>query len=279
MLFLNNHQTESCIIKSLQQGGLTGPQIIEEIKKIKPAITRQAVYAALRRMMREEIITKAKQRYTVNRLWVKDMSAFAQALLHETDARDLIPILDLKDGDKIVYTFQDPLTMDRYWGHIFDSVLKAHDSGQPIFVYYPHDWMWYARPQTEAFFLEQFERDQVLCFLSIGGKTPMDKLFKERWHGDMLQINIGKTYSLKNNTMINILGDFLFEVTIDQNLARAVETIYTHDYPEETVRERIQKLITNNYKTKLVLTRNKKRAQSLAKKIAKDFYFPKGYRL
>lgn len=279
MAFLQQNSIESLIIKSLKDTGSSGPDIISAVKKHKPTLTDQAIYVVLRRLISDTILYKRDKTYSINRLWLTELYNFASSRLNTLQRAEAREVLDLEDGDKITYQFKNPHLMDIYWEHIFDTLLAVHDKTIPIIVYHPHNWFLYARPESEKFFLQQFTKQKIRALFTTCGKTPLDLKFKNTWRSEYLQINCGNSYGFKNGYYVNILGDIIIEVFTDATFSKEIEKIYTLSDTDESFKQFMKTVSSKRYKTKLVISKDKKKSDLLFKKITKDFFVPQSYSL
>jgi hypothetical protein len=272
MIMIDTEELTDIVVLALGSGAMTGSNVVEVAQKERPGVSRQAVYAALRKLLSKEIVYKVGKKYALNRVWVNELYLFASRQLEDIGKEEAVHITDLKEGDKITYQFKNPYLMDIYWGHIFDAVMETHDSTIPVVVYHPHEWFIHARPDTEQAFLRGFARRGEIVFFSIGGNTPLDKAFKQEWGSDTMQVNCGKTYGFKPGYHLNIMGDLIFEVFIEKGFADDIDDIFTENAPDAP--EHLKEVAQRQYRTKLVFTKNSKKARALTKKVIKDFYVP-----
>ena len=266
------------ILQSLQEQSLSGPRIVEEVRKFRPHITKQAVYTTLRQLLHKEIVQKVHGVYFINRLWAKQLLTFAQSQLLDQQIPGVVSFENLSDGDKIIYQFKNPHVMDVYWGHIFDSMIEKQNQNIPLIIYHPHEWFIYSRRETEELFLNTLLSHDSLVFFAIGGDTPLDFSFKRTWETEELQISCGEKYDFLDDHYINILGDFIIEVFVDQRFGREIDQIFKTGEKLSFLAD-IEALSQKKYKTKMIISRNKKNAERIRKKIAKDFYLSNGFSL
>ncbi|NTV44373.1 MAG: hypothetical protein HGA67_01600 [Candidatus Yonathbacteria bacterium] len=276
MILLDRNDLTDLVVEALSNGGLSGPAVVAAVHKHRPGITRQAVYAVLRKLLAQEAVHKVGKTYALNRMWLKKLHAFASERLSSLDKGDAAHVGDINDGDSITYRFKNPWLMDIYWDHIFDAVMETHDPTIPVVVYHPHEWFIHARPDTEQAFLRGFARRGEVVFFSIGGNTPLDKAFKREWGSDTMQVNCGQTYGFKPGYYLNVMGDLIFEVFIEKGFADDIDDIFMENAPDapECLKEATQR----QYRTKLVFSRDKKKADMLRKRLSKEFYMPVGVR-
>jgi hypothetical protein len=240
----------------------------------------ESIYRTLRELLKQEVINKAQKKYSLNRNWIQRMHEFSLQHTIKPHTVDAHSILQFSDGDSITYEFKSADLMGIYWGHMYDYVTDVHPSDIPIIIYHPHEWLIHARKTSEEYVLNRVNKEKRLVLFSIGGNTDLDKKFQKDWSSDYLKIN---TYvevtGLKSNRYINVLGNFIFEVRTTVAFEEAVDNFFQKNSTiNETNRKELQQIVHDHYRTKLIFSRNRKRAQSLRKNLSKDFYIPSNFK-
>lgn len=258
--------TEGTIIETVGTGHITGPILLEKVTKKIP-ISKESFYRLLRKLLKEEIIVKNKTLYSLHSRWIEKLSTFCVPQKNT---------FSLEDGDQITRTFKDPKSMYQYWANMYDSIIVHHHPSDPILIYHPHNWFVYGRTEDEQIFLERFKKKKQYACLAIGGKTVLDKKFKKEYENEYVKINIGTTYNLPNTTYINVVGDYIFKVTIGEIFSSRIDTFFNEksivDVPSM---EYIEKITSQKEKTKILIKRSKKEATIWRTKYRKYFIFPK----
>lgn len=276
MLFSQQQKSLSDhIIYNLGKEPLSGTALVERLTSITKT-SKESVYRTLRELLKQEVINKAKKKYSLNRHWIQKMREFSLQHTAKTHTVDTHNVLQFDDGDSITYEFKSADLMGIYWGHLYDYVTDIHPSNIPILIYHPHEWLIHARKTSEEYVLNRVNKDKKLVLFSIGGNTELDRKFKKDWSSNYLKINTNITVTgLKSNRYINVLGDFIFEVRTTIAFEEAIDVFFQENkgINKSNIKE-LQQIVHDKYKTKLIFSRNKKRAQLLRKKLSKDFYVP-----
>jgi len=173
--------------------------------------------------------------------------------------------------------------MGIYWAHSGNVVFDNASSNNPILIYHPHEWLIYTRTHSEEFFLQNFingyKDDESVVFWIMGGNTPLDKKFQKEWNRGLLEIGTGIDIGAGKNLYVNVVGDYVFLVTTEKSFGEKLDQIFQEN---ETMTPKalaeLKDLTEKNYKTKLVLMKNKKEAEKWNKKFKKYFLFPKKVR-
>ncbi len=139
--------------------------------------------------------------------------------------------------------------------------------------------MWFAYRGIEDGLssLDNYYETDRYFFLAIGNNTKLNKQARERIKALNSQCCLlDKTLFKKGNYHVNVFGDFIFDIWLDENLMREIEKLYKKETKLDVkTLKKIQTIANKKGKNKLVLSRNKKRAEKLRKKIKKYFYIPK----
>jgi hypothetical protein len=267
---------EELVVETLHKSGASGPTLLAEIKENEPGISKETFYRVLRNLLNEEVLNKQSKIYQLNRHWLQRVYRFSKKQIETNKSTDSDNILSFEEGDKISYKFKNPNLMGIYWAHTYDMIFEKHDSKTPILIYHPHEWLIHTRVESESFFLSRFSDDKKLVFFSIGGNTELDKQFKSKWTSKFIQIGTGINYGLKKTEYINVLGDFIFKVSVSRRFSEDID-VFFRKYGEINLENHLEleKLCNRKDSTKMVFTRSKKEADKWRIKFKKHFYIPK----
>lgn len=280
MIFSEKTRIEEYIIEILDSGSLSGPRLLEVINTKQINISKQALYKALRKLLKNEIINKTGGYYSLNRTWLRKIYDFGKRHIYETSKIEVANILDFEDGDSVTYKFKNPFTMDITWGHLYDIIYEQCYKHQALLNYHPHEWLMLSRRETEVYFLDRFNKDKKVILFNIGGNTELDKQFKKKFETEYVKINTGISYNLKNNQYLSVVGDYVFEITTDLKFEERVQKFFIENEKIDGIAQKqIAAISKQKYKSKIKLSRNKKKADAWRKKFKKDFYIPHPYYL
>ncbi len=275
-----NKETEEYMVEALHDRGLSGPALLSATRKFDPTISKETFYRLLRKLLSEEIVNKQNKIYQLNRHWLQKIYRFSKKQIETNQAIDADSILSFEEGDKIRYKFKNPNLMGIYWAHTYDMIFDKHDRKIPILIFHPHEWPIHTRIESESFFLGRFKDDKKLVFFSIGGTTELDKQFKKDWSSEFVQIGTGINYGLKKTEYINVLGDFIFKISVSKRFSDDIESFfkkYRTISPENQAE--LLKICNRKDPSKMVFTRSKREADKWRAKFKKYFYMPKNKNL
>lgn len=280
MIFSKKSLIEDYVVEILDKGSLTGPDILSALNVVRGPVTKQALYKVLRKLKTAEVINKQGVHYSLNRVWLQEIKQFSSRHIQESSLTDVVDVLSFEDGDSVTYKFKNPFLMDIAWGHLYDIVYDATPKHQAMLNYHPHEWLILSRPKTEEFWLNRFTQDKKKMLFTIGGATFLDKKFQKEYSSKNVSINLNESYGLKQNQYLSVQGDYVFEITTDNNFEKKIGEFFGKIKKIEEINQKdILELSQLQHRTKLRLTKSKKKADSWRTKFKKDFYIPKPYYL
>ena len=270
---------EELIIFFLQKEAHSAPELLKKIQVRRPGSTKQALYAALRKLRATEIVIVHHMRISLSSIWVTKMAEFFALSKHfytKTTTTDE-GFLNLEDGDRVTYSFKNPNITDIFWGHALDILAQITDIGHPVYIYNPHEWFMLARPETEKLLFGNIAGKGKQILATIGGTTFLDKMVSREFDGTVMQYHATDELLFdKRNYYLNIFDDFLIEAYLDENVTKKIDAFYQETKIwNKGSEEQLKKIIGSESKNKLVISRNRKKAEKLKKSLGKYFYIPK----
>ncbi len=279
MFFIHKKTIQDYILEVLKKGPIETLDLIEEIKDLRPGTSKQGVYDVLKLLDKEEVITVNKSIVSFNVNWLRKLIRFSLdaqgAYCQNTSFNDYF--INLEEGAKIKYQFSNIASLCNYWTHAVATLMQTLPKGEYLYSYNPHIWFVYKNIEDDLSFLDNYyETDRLLLSL-IGSNSKLNEVSKK-----IIQSNNTQCYLLdkpifeKSNYHVNIFGDFVFEVWIDEKAMAKINALYKKERKLDLkMLKKIQAIANLKGKNKLVLSRNKKKADRLRKKIKKYFYIPK----
>ncbi len=232
------------------------------------------MYAVLRKLISAEVVLKHKKQISLNLAWLTKVGSFVSLAGHfYTSADRSGSFLGLDDGEKIKYEFRNLKVTDAFWNHVLYLLVEIHPK-RPWLSYNPHSWFFLARPESERGLRDFIIKNGGQYLLTAGGKEPLDRTIQREFDGKRSQYFMrGSPLFPKNNYYPSVIGDYILEVWIDPAQAKAIEHIYTitTDINAE-IEEKLRDIIGSRGRTKLVVSRSRKKAEKLRYRLAKPFY-------
>jgi hypothetical protein len=263
------------IVAVLVSGPQTTALVLSKIQK-NQKITKQAFYTALRQLQQEEVVIKYKETISLDTTWILKLQENIFAMERSYIAGNqsgLLHFLALNDGESATYQFQSIAQLDQFWGNIQNLALMHTVESEALFVYDPHYWFFLARNNTETELLKNLTKNKRPFLMSVAGATSLDVYIKKNAQNDFIRINNGEQIFNKDNYYVTVIGDYIWEITIDMKIAHEVAALFQeYAKPSDTLATRLEELIQQKSKNKFKISRSVKKAQSLRKKLGKNFH-------
>lgn len=274
-MFYGKDNLKSIVIDLLGRGGMKAIGLVETVKALRPRTTKQGIYKVLRSLKNEEIVVFKKKEVSLSSLWIKKLEHFIETAKasynHPKDPGS--SFLFLKEGEKISYFFKTFEDTDRFWIHAFDLLGDNTDKSIPVLIYNPHEWFLLARKDSELRLFDHLTKNNRNLQSLVAEKDPLDIYVKRFFNGKTLQYySLGK-YPYPSKYNVNVFGDFLIEVDLDQAMTNKIDSVYKK-YQEfsPSILFELLGIIRTKGRNKLTISRNKKKAEAIRKLFKK--YFP-----
>lgn len=265
---------EEVIIAELSRSNRTAEALLKIVQLHKAGFTKQALYLVLRKLIEKEIVIKHGKLFSLSQPWFRKMSLFFSiAEKQYGNTGESNEILRLSDGDKILYSFKNAEEADKFWAHAFHVFGTFLAGKEPIYMYNPHEWFFYARKESEEFMFTEAKKRNQKIWLIAAGVSVLDKYIGKYFDGSTLQYYMTEEVLFEaRNYYLNIFGDYIIEARIDEKVAEKVDEFYReHTKVTDETTKLLTALLTQG-KTTITITRSKKKADKL-KKIFKPFFY------
>jgi len=239
-------------------------------------VTRQAIYKALRSLLSEEIIIKQKRLILINRVWLSQMRHFITKSERTMGIEKENAIFDpLSFKRKTSIRFKNTESLDIYCGHLI-LTLADHFKDKPFFFFNHHEWFIYDRPLSETYLYETVAERGYKIFLTLGKDTRLARDFRKGFEKENVQIAIDEFYNVPITDYLCVVEDFIIIARYDKKTAEAINKLMTEaDVMDENKLAQLSKITTSCRDARIIITRNKLRAQKIRRALAKNFVIKK----
>jgi hypothetical protein len=266
------------IITHLQKQSWVIVDLIEELKKTRPKLSKQAVYQIVRSLKKSEIIIVASKRVSLSSIWIDRMYEFFSVAKYAYEGSTQGNIsgesfLNLEDGDSISYLFKNPNATDVFWAHAFNILMGIMPKGEPIYLYNPHQWFLLARTESETLLLKQGEDEGHPWYQYIAHKTFLDDFTKKTFFKNPSAAYAQEKQYFKENYYVDTFGDFLIEAWLDPKTQQAINQFYqAHNVWNDDAKSQITRIVSHmKGRNKLTISRNAKKSGKIKRMLGKYF--------
>ncbi len=272
MLLSNKPDIKETIISILSKSSVDSTELQKEVVEQKK-VTKQGFYKALRELVAEEIVVKNKQLLLLNNFWINRLHEFIGNVDKTYQLQD--SFLNLQEGESLVYHFKTIASLDALWMHYFFIIAKKKPT-EPIIFYNAHEFWSLFRYEVESFMYKWIADNNRKTYLVVGGNTALDRTTTAYIKEFGLDITYEIKPSFKKNYFTTVIGDYILDTILDMNTANTIDRLYQkHTIWNEEVAKELGEILSRLKRSKVVIYRNKKKAEQLRKKLMKYFVFYK----
>mgnify|MGYP001605112885 CR=1 FL=1 len=276
MDIMNPSSIEDHILTTLKDGPLPIVKLIEIIEKSRPRTTKQGVYLIIRKLKKQEIVVVHKKTIHLSSVWLTWMTEFLDQARYNTE-HTVSPgnsFLNLKDGEKLQYSFKNPILTDAFWSHVFITLVDSSAPQNSVLIYNPHEWFLVVRTENEtSLFQRIYDRGQKLAVLT-GHNTALDKSMRVHFDGTHGLYETPEEMPFeKTNYYLNVIGDFVIEAWLDKKISTQMNEFYARTATlNDSAKKELEDLLMQKGKNKFSISHNKRKADTIRRKFKKYFF-------
>lgn len=254
---------------------MTAMEILQGVRVARPKTTKQAVYLAIRNLKHREIVTIHAKLVSLSRIWIDQMAdfyIFARKQYAESSVADS-GYLNLEEKDRITYSFKNPITTDVFWAHTLSVLTEITPQSEPVYIWNQHEWFFLAHRESERALFRNMREKRKRTYVLSAHKNHIDMHVAKEFDGDWAQYYaLGEQLFAKPNYYTNVVGDYILEVWLDEKIQSSIDSFYeNYTLPTEEAIHEIQRITRETGRTKLRISKNKKRAKEIKKIFSKYF--------
>ena len=145
-----------------------------------------------------------------------------------------------------------------------------------MFLYSYHQFWIYTptREESEKKFAGEFRDKKQYTFYVIGGVTNLDKYYRKQFKDAYYKVETFSIKSLKEKEHILVIGDFIVNVKISDEITKKIDRIYKLDTSIADKESQLKELLGENHKSMFTIEFNAAKAKKTKKKISQPFALP-----
>ncbi len=260
------------IVLQLSHGGMKSSDLLKQIQTTQ-SVTRQGFYKSLAELVRQEVVVKNKQLVILNNTWVNKLHGFVETVdTHYQTTSSQGSFLSLREGESLVYHFKSIDSLDALWMHYFFLIAKKEE--QPVILFTQHEWFSLCRPEAENFMYTWLKNHKRQGYSIVGSDTRLDRATTAYIKNEYMQIAYETKPLFRRNFYTTVIGPYLINTIIDTATATAIDELYANQtISNEDATVVLNGILENMKRSKIVIMRNKKRAEQVRRKLMKYFVF------
>ena len=273
MLLSSKPKINEVIVSLLAAGPVDTLDLLTQTKN-RTKVSKTGFYKALRELLAEEVVTKNKQTVLLSTIWVNKVASFTEDVQNHYLAKASEQILSLSEGDSMTFKFKSILDLDILWMHYFYMIVKQIDA--PVLFYTYHEFWSLFRSDLQNQMYQWIKTNNKKTYFVIGNNSPLDIETTKPHKSYGLEIAYESKTTLSPNIGFTIIGDYIFNTIIDATTIHAIDALYVkYQKWQPSIATELNEIISRMRRSKVVIERNKKKAEMLRKKLMKYFVFYK----
>ncbi len=274
MLLSTKPKIEEVIVDTLADGPHDSLVLLEKVQNKTPT-TKQGFYRALRVLLRDEIVTKNKQLVLLNPLWAGRIEKFVDRIKTVSTPKETETLFRLEEGDTMVFRFKSVIDLYLLWNHYF--FIFCQKTSGPVVFFNTHNFWALIRSDIENEMYAWIKHNNKKAYSVIGHNTSLDRNTSDYIKKDYdIDLAYETSPSVRETVFPAVFGDYVMSTVLDATTVSAIGELYSkYQTWEPSVETELKEIIDRMRRSKVVIERNKKKAEQLRKKLMKYFVFYK----
>ncbi len=264
------------IITKLSFGSRNVGFLVNEISRDEH-VTAQGVYKALRTLRTEEIVLIHNKSASLSLIWISNERERLRAIERSYIAEGYVENLQKKHRGKVSFVFTSLKGLDLFWTHSYSLISENIDAVNISYSIQPHDWYYYARLGTDAYWAQKHRDARRPSRFTITHATRTDKQVMQKRNTEKklaFESFYGNPLKQDEHTYFNIIGDYVYKITLDRRISGKLNTFIAKQtglaFSEEGWGV-LSEILTEKGRHKMVIQKSKIIADKIRKKV--DRYF------
>jgi len=258
--------------------GLTSKEVFEFfLEKYPPGMTIQGFYKVLRQLLADRVIVKNGSTLSLYSAWVQNLVKFTEQVKQTYLSTELTKAtIILEEGETKTYMFDRATEMDTFWDHALltiayhyqDTDYKDKNAYSKNF----YSWIQVLRSGGSVELAHSYTQTQMQWYMASGSHTLLNRVVPQLHNASNFHFKIYDKLTGygagEDNFHVTVVGDFVFETKLPSFIFGEIKEMFENvksltDFDAA----KMQRVILEPAKTKLTITRDKKRAESIRNEI------------
>lgn len=251
----------------------TADTLWRSVQTLTKKCTPQAVYYELKKLMERGIIVKSGQAYSLNLLWLVELSNLCDEMSGIYMQRGT-SVIDLPDEEnrKTTWNFRNLLRADEFRLHVRLNLFEQTNQKLSLCVY-PHLLFPLLRGERIKEFGEALRSSRRKVYCAVGSRSRLDTESMTSLNPASFTISNSRgPFTFEAKRYLEVIGDYLLEVTLDSQLTELTERLFrTSSGIRGVSHADLIEVLRANGRVKLSLSYSPTRTRKLKKQF-QDFF-------
>lgn len=246
-------------------------------QRYTPGMSLQGFYNLLKKLTNERVLVKEGKLISIDGSWIYNLLNFSNVLQQNYfgEGAASASIL-LSEGESKTFTLDSVIGMDNFWWHADIVIIlyyaTTEHKDKNVYVYVHHSWFQLIRTGSEQTLNDAYAQHGMHLYHVDGSLSFLDSLTPQLIPGENVSVRHKVIPEFGPNYYVMVIGDFIFETSLLRYIYNAMEEIYatTKDMSSFDA-DSMRALIHQPVRTSLTISRNKKRAELVRRRIRACF--------
>lgn len=273
MLLQIDEDLEEKIVRILSaQSPATAQELQRLLSKEGQKYSLQGIYKELRKLQREGVILKVRERYQPTLSWMYSVVDLSRSLQSNYLVRQYSGEILPQSGENRRWVLTDFLRLDDLWLHLIMCFFQQ--AREPVmYEWLPHPWFLIFGAEKEKRMNRCLEKHKGRIYAIIGGDSLLDKIYCKNWEGAPVQLNFSSgPFEDQRCCYYSLLDDFLLTVKVPKKEAEVIDKVFETSGTKAEASEKFEKYLLNQkVRVPLLVEHNPEKAKVYRRKF-KDYF-------
>ena len=205
MLRASHPTLEDQVIELLAEGG---PLRVEELmKRVRPAVSRQAIYLTLRKLIAQGVAIKTGRAYGLKVTWAEELRLLGERAVRQAAAGLEVPLSGTQR-----WQFTSLVPALNFWTHL-TALLLERSTARVLLEWAPHAWFHLVISGAEEQFQRMLDHKGSRYYLCVGHETALDKSYAPFFRAPRREVSYAESPFHGTAFYFSVIGSSLIKVT------------------------------------------------------------------
>ncbi len=237
-------------------------------------VTYQAVRKAVVSLLSDEVLEHKGRKYAIRKDWVFKLKGFADKLSATLQLQRKPDAFKAEMAqDYAVYTFNNLLDLDSFWGDMMRYWSEHHKPGESntVLCYGHFAWWLLINLGAESRLAQSFVKQKLKCHFLFLKELPLNHWAAQVYSGWGWRSKVIEDASVDPLVGVNVLGDTVIQVRYPKNLVEHIKKVFLKNEVNQIAPADIARLVHTPGELKFIVFKNPTIANALKDKYLKEF--------